>query len=111
MARLAHLDESDIAKYYELKRIKLPDKVIAEKHFRVSYSAFNRWKKKYKIDPRRTAEEYMELRELGYLDNEIQRIWDMTPSGLFMWKRRNSIPEKYFTYVNRKGRKVYEYSR
>lgn len=104
MARLAHLDEMDIARYYELKRIKLPDKEIAEKHFNVSYSAFNRWKKKYNIDPRRTAEEYLHLRNMGYRDNEIQTIWDMTPSGLFMWKRRNGIPEQYFTHMNKKGR-------
>ena len=100
-----HLDETDIAKYFHLKRLKLADKVIAEKHFNVSYAAFNRWKRKYKIDPTRTEAEYIHLRDMGYNDGEIAIIWDMTKSGLYLWKRRKNIPEDFFSYVNRKGGK------
>lgn len=98
-----HLDETDIAKYFHLKRLNLPDRVIAEKHFHVSYASFNRWKRKYKIDPTRTTAEYLHLRALYYTDNEIAIIWGLSKSGLFMWKRRNNLPEEYFSYVNRKG--------
>ena len=106
MARPMHLDETDITKYFHLKRLNLSDKVIAEQHFMVSFASLNRWKKKYNINPRHTPEEYYHLKSLGHSEKEISVIWGMTKSGLYLWKRRNNLSEEWFTYMNKKGRKM-----
>jgi hypothetical protein len=74
--------------YLYLKRgLGLTDPEIAElKH--TSTAALSRWKSREGVKAARTVEEFDMLRMLGRSYKEIQEIWNINQSALYLWRKK-----------------------
>jgi hypothetical protein len=76
--------------YREMKKQYIPDREIAKKCL-VSFSTFNRWKAENNIRAGRDVSEYIKLRKEGYRDHQIHKLWNITPSALYQWKKPKNL--------------------
>lgn len=92
-----------VKEYYRLRdEEKLTHAEIAQAVF-VSTATLSRWKKRRGITDFRSPEDYIRLRKEGYRDQHICAKWAITPSALYQWKIKYSIPEEYFGVKGRIG--------